>query len=181
MWNREILVGHFIHYHLAQMVNSDAAEVSNWEAFVGQIQSGMYADLVVLDTFHENPYRNLIEAIDRDVRLTIVEGKAVFGDIDLMTALQGEDWEYVNGTGFSKAVDVTSMSVEDGGQSWESIESGLAMAMRNEVSDIREHWGEVSDMTTDQEVQDYLDSKFDGDYNDGVHTSRTSHWIRFLP
>ena len=23
-------------------------------------------------------------------------------------------------------------------------------------------------MTTDQEVQDYLDSKFDGDYNDGV-------------
>ena len=122
--------------------------------------------LVVLDTFHENPYRNLIEASDRDVRLTIVEGKAVFGDVDLMNTLQGDDWEYVNGTGFSKAVDVTSMSVEDGTQSWESIESGLAMAMRNEVSDIREHWGEVSDLTTDQEVQEYLDSKFDGDYND---------------
>ena len=168
LWNREILNGHFSDFELAQMVTSNAAEVSNWEAFVGQIQSGMYADLVVLDTFHENPYRNLIEAIDRDVRLTIVEGKAVFGDVDLMNTLQGDDWEYVNGTGFSKAVDVTSMSVEDGTQSWESIESGLAMAMRNEVSDIREHWGEVSDLTTDQEVQEYLDSKFDGDYNDGV-------------
>ena len=168
LWNREILGGHFSDYHLAQMVTSNAAEVSNWDAFVGQIQAGMYADLVVLDTFHENPYRNLIEAIDRDVRLTIVEGKAVFGDVDLMTTLQGDDWEYVNGTGFSKAVDVTSMSVEDGTQSWESIESGLAMAMRNEVADIREHWGEVSDLNTDQEVQDYLDSKFDGDYNDGV-------------
>ena len=168
LWNREILGGHFSDYHLAQMVTSNAAEVSNWGAFVGQIQSGMYADLVVIDTFHENPYRNLIEAIDRDVRLTIVEGKAVFGDVDLMTTLQGDDWEYVNGTGFSKAVDVTSMSVEDGTQSWESIESGLAMAMRNEVADIGEHWGEVSELTTDQEVQDYLDSKFDGDYNDGV-------------
>ena len=168
LWNRDILGGHFSDYELAQMVTSNAAEISNWGEFVGQIQVGMYADLVVLDTFHENPYRNLIEAIDRDVRLTIVQGKAVFGDVDLMTSLQGEDWEYINGSGFSKAVDVTSISVEDGSQTWESIESGLAMAMRNEVSDIREHWSEVSDLNTDEEVQDYLDEKFDGDYNDGV-------------
>ena len=168
LWNRDVLNGHFSDYELAQMVTSNAAEISNWQEFVGQIQVGMYADLVVLDTFHENPYRNLIEAIDRDVRLTIVQGKAVFGDVDLMTSLQGEGWEYINGSGFSKAVDVTSVSVEDGSQTWESIESGLAMAMRNEVSDIREHWGEVSDLNTDEEVQEYLDSKFDGDYNDGV-------------
>ena len=168
LWNRDILGGHFSDYELAQMVTSNAAEISNWQEFVGQIQVGMYADLVVLDTFHENPYRNLIEAIDRDVRLTIVHGKAVFGDVDLMTTLQGEDWEYINGSGFSKAVDVTSISVEDGSQTWESIESGLAMAMRNEVSDIRELWSEVSDLNTDEEVQDYLDEKFDGDYNDGV-------------
>jgi hypothetical protein len=150
------------------MVTSNAAEISNWQEFVGQIQVGMYADLVVLDTFHENPYRNLIEAIDRDVRLTIVQGKAVFGDVDLMSELQGDDWEYINGSGFSKAIDVTSVSVEDGSQTWESIESGLAMAMRNEISDIRENWGLVSDLNTDQEVQDYLDEKYDGDYNDGL-------------
>jgi len=168
LWNRDVLNGHFSDYELAQMVTSNAAEISNWQEFVGQIQVGMYADLVVLDTFHENPYRNLIEAIDRDVRLTIVQGKAVFGDVDLMTSLQGEDWEYINGSGFSKGVDVTSVSVEDGSQTWESIESGLAMAMRNEVSDIREHWGEVSDLNTDEEVQAHLDSSFDGDYNDGV-------------
>jgi hypothetical protein len=168
LWNSDILGGHFSDYELAQMVTSNAAEISNWQEFVGQIQVGMYADLVVLDTFHENPYRNLIEAIDRDVRLTIVQGKAVFGDVDLMNELQGDDWEYINGSGFSKAIDVTSISVEDGSQTWESIESGLAMAMRNEVSDIRENWGLVSDLNTDQEVQDYLDEKYDGDYNDGV-------------
>jgi len=168
LWNRDVLGGHFSDYELAQMVTSNAAEISNWQDFVGKIETGMYADLVVLDTFHENPYRNLIEAIDRDVRLTIVQGKAVFGDVDLMTSLQGEDWEYINGSGFSKAVDVTSVSVEDGSQTWESIQSGLAMAMRNEVADIREHWGEVSDLNTDEEVQDHLDASFDGDYNDGV-------------
>jgi cyclophilin family peptidyl-prolyl cis-trans isomerase len=168
LWNTDVLNGHFSDYELVQMVTSNPAEISNWQDFVGQIEVDMYADLVVIDTFHANPYRNLIEAIDRDVLLTIVQGKAVFGDVDLMTDLQGNDWEYINGSGFSKAIDVTSVSVEDGSQTWESIESGLAMAMRNEVGDIREHWSEVSDLNTDQEVQDYLDSKFDGDYNDGV-------------
>ena len=71
MWNREILDGHFSDYELVQMVTSNAAEISNWDGFVGQLEAGMYADIVVLDTFHENPYRNMIEAIDPEVRLTI--------------------------------------------------------------------------------------------------------------
>jgi hypothetical protein len=58
--------------------------------------------------------------------------------------------------------------VVDGSQSFASIEEGLSMAMRNELSDIREHWSEVSDMTTDEEVQAHLDKTFDGDYRDGV-------------
>ena len=168
LWNRDVMDGYFSDFELAEMVTSNPAEISNWDAFVGEIKVGMYADLVVLDTFHENPYRNLIESIDRDVRLTIVQGKAVFGDVDLMTSLQGDDWEYIYGNGFSKAIDVTSVSETDGLDSWDSIESGLAMAMRNEVGDIREHWSEVSDLNTDEEVQDYLDASFDGDYNDGV-------------
>ena len=42
------------------------------------------------------------------------------------------------------------------------------MAMRNELSDIREHWSEVSEMNSDSEVQAWLDTTFDGDYRDGV-------------
>jgi len=168
MWNREQLSGHFSDYELVEMVTSNPAEISNWQDFVGQIKTGMYADIVVIDSFHENPYRNLIEAIDPDVRLTIVNGKPVFGDIDLMSAMKDDDWEYVNGSGFSKAVDVTSSSVEEGMQKWEEIESSLAMAMRNEFEDIKENWNEVSDMT-DSEIQDWLGSTFDGDYKDNVN------------
>ena len=120
------------------------------------------------DTFHDNPYRNLIDAIDPDVRLTIVHGKAVFGDIDIMTAMKGDDWEYVNATGFSKAVDVTYPSEVEGMQTWENIESGLSMAMRNEFADIKEHWNDASGMT-DSELQDWLATTFDGDYRDNVN------------
>lgn len=172
LWNKDVMNTYFTDYELAAMVTSNPAKAANWDAFVGQIKSGMYADLVVMDTFHDDPYRNLIEAIDADVRLTVVQGKAVFGDADIMTAINQDDWEPINGGGVSKAVDVTSLSEVDGSQTWESIESGMAMAMRNDVSEIRQHWSAPDGVAweTDEDVQAYLDTEFDGknSANNGV-------------
>ena len=164
LWNQDVMDSYFTNYELAEMVTSNPAKAANWDPFVGQLKAGMYADIVVMDTFHDDPYRNLIEAIDADVRLTVVQGKAVFGDTDIMTAINQDDWEPITGGGVSKAVDVTSMSEVDGSQTWESIESGMAMAMRNEVSDIRQHWSAPDNVAweTDADVQAYLDTEFDG-------------------
>lgn len=164
LWNQEVMDSYFTDYELAAMVTSNPAKAANWDSFVGQLKSGMYADIVVMDTFHDDPYRNLIEAIDADVRLTVVQGKAVFGDTDIMTAINQDDWEPITGGGVSKAVDVTSMSEVDGSQTWESIESGMAMAMRNDVADIRQHWSAPDNVAweTDADVQAYLDTEFDG-------------------
>ena len=163
MWNTNNLGSHFSNYELVEMVTSNPADATGWTQFVGRVKADLYADLVVIDTFHDDPYRNLIEAIDADVALTIVQGKAVFGDVDIMQQLQGDDWEYVNGTGFQKAVDVTSMTEVDGSQTFAEIEAGLAMAMRHEFSDMKEHWNEFDGMT-DSEINAWLNSSFDGDY-----------------
>ena len=170
LWNSKVMDNHFTNFELAEMVTTNPAAAAKWQNHVGQIKAGMVADMVVMDTFHDDPYRNLIEAIDADVRLTIVQGKALFGDQDIMTQLKGDDWEPITGGGVSKAIDITSSSVVDGSQTWQQIETGLAMAMRNDVSDIREHWSapEGESWSSDAEVQTYLDKTFDGDYNDGV-------------
>ena len=167
MWNTNNMNGHFSNYELVEMVTSNPADATGWTPFVGRVKADLFADLVVIDTFHEDPYRNLIEAIDADVALTVVQGKAVFGDIDLMQQLQGDDWEYVNGPDFQKAVDVTSMTEVDGSQTFAEIEAGLAMAMRHEFNDMKENWNEFSDMT-DSEINAWLNSTFDGDYRDDV-------------
>ena len=167
MWNSNNMNGHFSNYELVEMVTSNPADATGWTPFVGRVKADLFADLVVIDTFHDDPYRNLIEAIDADVALTVVQGKAVFGDIDLMQQLQGDDWEYVNGTDFQKAVDVTSMTEVDGSQTFQEIEAGLAMAMRHEFNDMKENWNEFSDMT-DSEINAWLNSTFDGDYRDDV-------------
>ena len=164
LWNKDVMESYFTNYELAAMVTSNPAKAANWDSFVGQIKTGMYADLVVMDTFHDDPYRNLIEAIDADVRLTIVQGKAVFGDVDIMTGINGDDWEPINGGGVSKAVDVTSMTETDGMQTWATIEAGMTMAMRNDVSDILQHWSAPNDVAwqTEADVEAYLDTEFDG-------------------
>ena len=150
------------------MVTSNPADATGWTPFVGRIKADLYADLVVIDTFHEDPYRNLIEAIDADVALTVVQGKAVFGDVDLMQQLQGDDWEYVNGTDFQKAVDVTSLTEVDGSQTFAEIEAGLAMAMRHEYDDMKANWVEFNG-DSDEEINAWLNTTFDGDYRDEVN------------
>ncbi|MEC8258485.1 MAG: amidohydrolase family protein [Candidatus Thermoplasmatota archaeon] len=168
MWNTNNLGGHFSNYELVEMVTSNPADATGWAPFVGRIKADLYADLVVIDTFHEDPYRNLIEAIDADVALTIVQGKAVFGDVDIMQQLQGDDWEYVNGKDFQKAVDVTSLTEVDGSQTFAEIEAGLAMAMRHEFDDMKNNWVEFNG-DTDDEINAWLNTTFDGDYRDEVN------------
>ncbi len=168
MWNSNNLNGYFSNYQLVEMVTSNPADATGWAPFVGRIKADLYADLVVIDTFHEDPYRNLIEAIDADVALTVVQGKAVFGDVDIMQQLQGDDWEYVNATSFQKAVDVTSLTEVDGSQTFAEIEAGLAMAMRHEYDDMKAKWVEfIGD--TDEEINAWLNTTFDGDYRDEVN------------
>ena len=107
----------------------------------------------------------MIESIDADVRLTVVQGKAVFGDVDIMTAINQDDWEPISGGGVNKAVDVTSLTETDGSQTWASIQEGMTMAMQNNFEDIKAHWNDVSGMS-DAEINTWLGSSFDGDYKD---------------
>ena len=78
--------------HLHRLRNggggTSAALATNWHNEVGTLEAGKAADLVD-DNIHANPYRNLINAIDPDVRLTVVGGLAVYGDEDLMANLKG--------------------------------------------------------------------------------------------
>ena len=145
LWNTNNLNSYFSDYDLAAMVTKNPALGNNWDDSVGTINAGLYADLVVMDTFHQDPYRNLIEAIDADVRLTIVNGQPVFGDVDIMSYLKGDDWEIVEGPGFNKAVDVTDRSIPEGTQSWSSILADMEMAMALNPDDIAATWSSSTD------------------------------------
>ena len=116
-WDSNVLGDIFTDFELVQTITTNVVDAIGWSEHTGRIQPGLAADLVVLDTFNADPYRNVVEAVDPDVRLVIVGGIPVFGDVDIMQAMD-EDVEIIQGVGFSKAIDITYDGVPEAQQTY---------------------------------------------------------------
>jgi 5-methylthioadenosine/S-adenosylhomocysteine deaminase len=88
--NRHALGNLFTDRDLVAMVTSRPAAALGWQDRLGQITTGFLADLIVVDRIVDAPYRNLISAQPRHLRLTMVRGEAVFGEAELMSKLRAE-------------------------------------------------------------------------------------------
>ena len=70
---------------------------------MGEIAPGKYADVLVLKRpadsptggMPDSPYRNLIDATERDVHLVLVGGDPVAGDPGVMRSLRGPEIQLV--------------------------------------------------------------------------------------
>ena len=119
-WNRNVLENTFTDFELVQAISTNIVDAIGWSDYTGRIKVGLAADLVVLDTFEQDPYRNVILATDPDVRLVTVGGLPVYGDVDIMNAMTDEP-EIIHGTGFSKAVDITYEGVPDANRNYSEM------------------------------------------------------------
>ncbi|OOO33495.1 UNVERIFIED_ORG: hypothetical protein BTE55_09520 [Rhizobium sophorae] len=60
---------------LARMVTSTPATMMGWGDFLGTVQPGKLADLLVLDGTSKDPYTQLVEATERDVVAVLIDGR----------------------------------------------------------------------------------------------------------
>ncbi|MEC7170554.1 MAG: amidohydrolase family protein, partial [Candidatus Thermoplasmatota archaeon] len=123
-WNRNVLENAFTDFELVQAISTNIVDAIGWSEYTGRIKAGLAADLVVLDTFVQDPYRNVILATDPDVRLVTVGGLPVYGDVDIMNLMTDEP-EIIHGTGFSKAVDITYEGVPDANRNYSEMMENL--------------------------------------------------------
>jgi len=116
---------------LVRMVTTNPARTLRWNQEVGSIEIGKTADLLILtrpdrpsaEELPNSPYRNLIDATEADVRLVLVEGEPLAGDVALMNLFKLGDNEIVTSEagGFQKAIDVTKPGVPRGGETFATI------------------------------------------------------------
>jgi 5-methylthioadenosine/S-adenosylhomocysteine deaminase len=124
---------------LVDMVTRNPARTVRWYDKVGSIEPGKTADLlVVADPRHvpragmpDSPYRSLIDATERDVRLVLVGGEPVAGDVSVMSELKPGDYETVESARgcYRKAVDVTRAGVPKGQQTVADLRQILGDAL----------------------------------------------------
>ncbi len=86
--NRHALKMPFSDIELVEMVTSKPAAALGWQHRLGSIAVGQLADLVVIASGRENPYRNLIAAIEEDITLVLVRGEALYGEAVYMRQLR---------------------------------------------------------------------------------------------
>jgi cytosine/adenosine deaminase-related metal-dependent hydrolase len=71
---------------LFRMVTIDAARALGVDALLGSLEPGKRADIAVIGGDRADPYAALLAATPRDVRLVMVDGRALFGDSALIAA-----------------------------------------------------------------------------------------------
>lgn len=125
---------------LVEMVISNPAKTLRWSENVGSVESGKFADLVVIvkpdrrtsPNIPDSPYRNLIDATEKDVRLVLVNGEPRSGDVEVMAALKPGRYEVVGGheTCFLKAIDVTNPALPKGTETFAYLTQTLGQALK---------------------------------------------------
>jgi hypothetical protein len=73
---------------LAEAVTINAARVVQWGRWLGSLEVGKLADVLVLEDLHADVYENLGLATERHIRAVLVDGRPRLADAQLMAALQ---------------------------------------------------------------------------------------------
>lgn len=68
---------------LFEMTTVDASDVLGLEDYVGRLEVGMRADIVVFSRTAADPYRAVLDSHARDVTLTMIDGRAYYGALAL--------------------------------------------------------------------------------------------------
>jgi 5-methylthioadenosine/S-adenosylhomocysteine deaminase len=125
---------------LVQMVTTNPAKTLRWNHEVGSIEAGKFADLLVIKKpnresakgLPDSPYRDLIDATEKDVQLVLVDGEPRSGDVELMAKLKPADYEIVRSEEgcFQKAVDVTNSALPKGTETFAYLKQTLGTALK---------------------------------------------------
>jgi 5-methylthioadenosine/S-adenosylhomocysteine deaminase len=124
---------------LVEMVTRNPAQTLRWSQYVGSVEAGKFADLIVISKsdrasakgIPDSPYRSLIDATEEDVRLVLVNGEPRSGDVNVMAALKPANYEVISSSlaNFSKAIDTTNPLLPKGTETFAYLNQTLTAAL----------------------------------------------------
>src|SRR5919198_900005 len=95
---------------------------------LGGVRAGLQADLVVFRRRHPDPWRNLVEATERDLRLVLVGGRPVYGTPGLLRAAGATDREPIAVGGARREIAMVDPAVPDADMTWAQVRAALEAA-----------------------------------------------------
>lgn len=116
---------------LVRMITSTAAEALHLEDLIGRLQEGLFADVTVIAGDRHHPWRSVIEAHTRDVRLVLRGGELLYGEQSLVEDLAGPLCESLDVCGIPRTICVAFSEdpTDDFDETLADLESTLETAL----------------------------------------------------
>lgn len=133
LYNRERLGGLFSDEDICRMATCNPADAVGWGERLGRLRAGLHADLLVVARREEDVFRNLVTAVEADVRLVTINGYPMYGVDELMragAAVAPEPIE-VGGAVGTRTVTLRDERIEDADMSWPQVLGALEAVRRD--------------------------------------------------
>jgi cytosine/adenosine deaminase-related metal-dependent hydrolase len=124
LWNRTRLGRVFTDRDLCEMATANAADALALDDRIGRLRAGLLADIVVMARRQDDPYRNLIEATEKQVLLVLADGHVRFGRADLLRAARAANLTPVAASA-TAAVSLPDPAIDTSVLTWREIVTTL--------------------------------------------------------
>lgn len=108
-WNELGLGGALDDADLVEMATANPGDTlaQPWGVQVGRLVPGALADIAVYSQVDEDPWRNVLRATERNVRLVLVGGRPAYGNVSLLAAAGVVDPEPIVVAGIRRGIVMT--------------------------------------------------------------------------
>jgi 5-methylthioadenosine/S-adenosylhomocysteine deaminase len=129
--NRKSLGKIFSNKELVDMVIINPAKAIRWDDRLGKIAPTYIADVLVTERLDKDPYRSLIKATEKNIRLVMTEGRARYGDTELLDSLGVQSYESIQIGSKAKGIDILEPGVPFGDITLQQVKSRLKEALQD--------------------------------------------------
>ena len=94
------------------MATRTAAEILKWDGALGSLEADKRPDLLVIDGDSGDPYQQLLQATEREVKLVFIAGVARYGEQTLVTALGAQGLEPIQIAGQARVLNLRQQTAD---------------------------------------------------------------------
>lgn len=132
-WNKAHLKGAFSDQQLCEMATANPADALGWGDRLGRLKVGLHGDVLVTSDRGGDPYRNLIESIERDVLLVAINGQPFYGTTTLIAATGAANAESIQVGHLRRKVILKYTDVKDADMGWHEVLADIEKAKKDPV------------------------------------------------
>ena len=133
MWNRTHLGGAFTDLELSEMATCNPADALGWGDRLGRLKAGLHGDVLVTSDRGGDPYRNLIESVERDVLFVAINGQPFYGTHELMSATGAKNAEPIAVGRLKRSIVLIYPAVPDADTGWAAVLADIKTAKADPV------------------------------------------------